>query len=254
MARAAGDAAVLRHLIPCRFHESLQPNRGDRPCCSILARTGVLSAATFIVLALPPPRFCLPAAYREEDLMPRRGSAQFLLLFLRSRARLGWTMGAVACALIVAVLLQAGGEFPLLTPDRACASCSAKAPGSMRWPGCPRPRRLAMGQHHVRDRRGGAAAWLKRVGRQGDGSGHRRRSKPVAARTRMCRAPSSARWASATASPSPPPTARRASIASPAAGWSIRIWRRPSPDRRTWMRRWSPACRSIRCWRARSGW
>lgn len=47
--------------------------------------------------------------------MPSRGSAQFLLLFLRSRARLGWTMGAVAFALIVAVLLQAGGEFPLLT-------------------------------------------------------------------------------------------------------------------------------------------
>ena len=47
--------------------------------------------------------------------MPSRGSAQFLLLFLRPRARLGWTMGAVAFALIVAVLLQAGGEFPLLT-------------------------------------------------------------------------------------------------------------------------------------------
>lgn len=47
--------------------------------------------------------------------MPSRGSAQFLLLFLRSRRRLGWTMGAMACALIVAVLLQAGGEFPLLT-------------------------------------------------------------------------------------------------------------------------------------------
>ena len=47
--------------------------------------------------------------------MPSRGSAQFLLLFLRSRARLGWTMGVVAFALIVAVLLQAGGEFPLMT-------------------------------------------------------------------------------------------------------------------------------------------
>ena len=47
--------------------------------------------------------------------MPPRGSARFLLLFLRSRRGLGWMMGAVACALIVAVLLQAGGEFPLLT-------------------------------------------------------------------------------------------------------------------------------------------
>ena len=46
--------------------------------------------------------------------MPSRGSAQFLLLFLRSRRRLGWMMGAIACALTVAVLLQAGGEFPLL--------------------------------------------------------------------------------------------------------------------------------------------
>jgi hypothetical protein len=47
--------------------------------------------------------------------MPSRGSAQFLLLFLRSRRRLGWMMGAIACALVVTVLLQAGGEFPLLT-------------------------------------------------------------------------------------------------------------------------------------------
>ena len=47
--------------------------------------------------------------------MPSRGSAQFLLLLLRSRRRLGWMMGALACALIVAVLLQAGGEFPLLS-------------------------------------------------------------------------------------------------------------------------------------------
>jgi hypothetical protein len=47
--------------------------------------------------------------------MPSRGSAQFLLLFLRSWRGLGWMMGTMACALIVAVLLQAGGEFPLLT-------------------------------------------------------------------------------------------------------------------------------------------
>jgi Sortase domain len=47
--------------------------------------------------------------------MPSRGSAQFLLLSLRSRRRLGWIMGGAACALIVALLLQAGSEFPLLT-------------------------------------------------------------------------------------------------------------------------------------------
>lgn len=47
--------------------------------------------------------------------MPSRGSAQFLLLFLRSRPRLGWTTGAMAGALIAAALLQAGGEFPLMS-------------------------------------------------------------------------------------------------------------------------------------------
>jgi hypothetical protein len=47
--------------------------------------------------------------------MPSRGSVQFLLLFLRSRAKLGWTMGAMAAALVAAVLLQAGGEFSPLT-------------------------------------------------------------------------------------------------------------------------------------------
>ena len=47
--------------------------------------------------------------------MPPRGSAQFLLLFVRSRPRLGWTMGAMACALVLAGLLQVSGEFPLLT-------------------------------------------------------------------------------------------------------------------------------------------
>ncbi len=47
--------------------------------------------------------------------MPSRGSAQFLLLLVRSRPRLGWTMRAIACALVLAGLLQASSEFPLLT-------------------------------------------------------------------------------------------------------------------------------------------
>lgn len=47
--------------------------------------------------------------------MLRRGSAQLLLLFFRSRPRLGWTMGAIAGVLVVAGLLQARGDFPLLT-------------------------------------------------------------------------------------------------------------------------------------------
>jgi len=47
--------------------------------------------------------------------MLRRGSAQLLLLFFRSRARLRWKIGAIAGVLVAAGLLQAGGEFPLLT-------------------------------------------------------------------------------------------------------------------------------------------
>jgi sortase A len=47
--------------------------------------------------------------------MPSRGSAQILLLFFRSRPKLGWTMGAMAGVLVVAGLIQAGGAFPLMT-------------------------------------------------------------------------------------------------------------------------------------------
>jgi hypothetical protein len=47
--------------------------------------------------------------------MLRRGSAQLLLLFFRSRLRLGWTLGAIAGVLVVAGLLEAGGDFPFLT-------------------------------------------------------------------------------------------------------------------------------------------
>ena len=46
--------------------------------------------------------------------MSRRGSAQLLLLFLRSRARLGWTLGAMVSVLVVAGLVQAGDDFPIL--------------------------------------------------------------------------------------------------------------------------------------------
>ena len=45
--------------------------------------------------------------------MSRRGSAQLLLLFLRSRARLGWTLGAMVSVLVVAGLAQAGHGFPI---------------------------------------------------------------------------------------------------------------------------------------------
>jgi hypothetical protein len=47
--------------------------------------------------------------------MSRRGSTQLLLLFFRSRKRLGWTMGTIATILILAGLVQAAGEFPVMT-------------------------------------------------------------------------------------------------------------------------------------------
>lgn len=44
-----------------------------------------------------------------------RGSAQLLLLFVRSRPRLGWSMGCTALILLLATALQASGEFPVMT-------------------------------------------------------------------------------------------------------------------------------------------
>ena len=46
--------------------------------------------------------------------MLRRGSAQLLLLFFRSRLRLGWKIGAIAGVLVAVGLLQTGDDFPLL--------------------------------------------------------------------------------------------------------------------------------------------
>jgi len=47
--------------------------------------------------------------------MSRRGSAQLLLLFFRSRPGRWWTLGAIAGALIVAGSIQTGSDFPILT-------------------------------------------------------------------------------------------------------------------------------------------
>lgn len=46
--------------------------------------------------------------------MSKRGSMQLLLLFFRSRARLGWGIGAVAGLLVLIAALQVGGEFPFM--------------------------------------------------------------------------------------------------------------------------------------------
>ena len=47
--------------------------------------------------------------------MSRRGSAQLLLLFSRSRPRRGWMLGALVGLLVVAGLLQTLGDVPVLT-------------------------------------------------------------------------------------------------------------------------------------------
>jgi hypothetical protein len=46
--------------------------------------------------------------------MPKRGSVQLLLLFLRPRATLGWGMGAAAVIGLVAGLVPVNGAAPLL--------------------------------------------------------------------------------------------------------------------------------------------
>ena len=79
--------------------------------------------------------------------MSRRGSAQFLLLFLRSRARLGWTLGAIVGVLVVAGLIQAGGDFPILSRtglaqmirQSAWHQALANMPEQVTWPWADSP-------------------------------------------------------------------------------------------------------------------
>jgi hypothetical protein len=61
------------------------------------------------MVALPPPRFYLPAADWEGDLMPERGPVQLLLHFLRSRQAPGWKIG-LAVALMAVLGLLPGEE------------------------------------------------------------------------------------------------------------------------------------------------
>jgi hypothetical protein len=61
------------------------------------------------MVALPPPRHNLPAANWEEDLMPERGPAQFLLHFLQARPSRGWRIG-LAVALVAALAMLPGEE------------------------------------------------------------------------------------------------------------------------------------------------
>ena len=82
--------------------------------------------------------------------MSRRGSAQLLLLFLRSRARLGWTLGAMVSVLVVAGLVQAGDDFPILDQDGDRANDPAKRLASCAR-GHARAGRLAMVRHTGRE-------------------------------------------------------------------------------------------------------
>ena len=61
------------------------------------------------MVVLPPPRHYLPAANREEDLMPERGPVQLLLHFLRVRPTPGWKIG-LAVALVSTLALLPGEE------------------------------------------------------------------------------------------------------------------------------------------------
>jgi hypothetical protein len=50
----------------------------------------------------------------EEDLMPKRGSVQLLLLSFRARLGLGWLAGAAAAVVALIGLAQTGDRFPVL--------------------------------------------------------------------------------------------------------------------------------------------
>ncbi|HEU0018157.1 MAG TPA: hypothetical protein VFQ31_07360 [Methyloceanibacter sp.] len=63
------------------------------------------------MVALPLPRYYLPAANWEEDLMPERGPVQFLLHFLRLRPAPGWKIGLGVA--LVATLAPLPGEESL---------------------------------------------------------------------------------------------------------------------------------------------
>jgi hypothetical protein len=86
-----------------------------------------------------PPRRYLPAAGWEEDLMSRRGSAQLLLLFLRSRRRLAVTAGTIAGAAVAAGLLFAGApptpsELAQVLRESAWDRARASLPEQAAWP------------------------------------------------------------------------------------------------------------------------
>ena len=61
------------------------------------------------MVALPLPRYDLPAANWEEGLMPERGPVQFLLHFLHVRPAPGWKIG-LAVALVATLALLPGEE------------------------------------------------------------------------------------------------------------------------------------------------
>ena len=141
------------------------PTLDDRPCCSFSYCT--LSQRRDVHrVALQPPRFCLPAAYREEDLMPSRGSAQFLLLFLRSRAKARVEIGSSRLRPDRRCPAPGRRRISASDPDRGrataapkrLAACTGRVAGAPPLPWASTASAPAQG----------ADAWLERIGDQGD--------------------------------------------------------------------------------------
>ena len=113
------------------------------------------------MVALPLPRYYLPAANREEDLMPERGPVQLLLHFLRLRPAPGWKIG-LAVALVCDARPAARRGKPLPEGEggpRPVAPSSCLEPCTCRR---ARAEAMALGPFHSRRHVRGAAAWPER--------------------------------------------------------------------------------------------
>ena len=113
------------------------------------------------MVALPPPRHYLPAANREEDLMPERGPVQLLLHFLRVRPTPGWKIG-LAVALVSTLALLPGEESLYHKAKAGLAQVAASSCLEARTCRRARAEAMALGPFHSRRQFRGAAAWPER--------------------------------------------------------------------------------------------
>ena len=113
------------------------------------------------MVALPLPRYDLPAANWEEDLMPERGPVQFLLHFLRLRPAPGWKIGLAVA--LVATLALLPGEESLYHKAKAGLAQSLRQAA---WTPCAcrraRAEAMALGPFHSSRQFRGATAWPER--------------------------------------------------------------------------------------------